>query len=63
MKKLPALLRESLTYDRGMGMIFHVELFKKLNFNICFADSRAPWQRGSNENIDGLLRQFPTKGI
>ena len=63
MKKLPAFLRESLTYDRGSEMTCHVELAKRLNLDIWFADPYAPWQRGSNENTNGLLRQFLPKGV
>lgn len=63
MKKLPAFLRQSLTYDRGTEMTCHVELAKRLNLDIWFADPHAPWQRGSNENTNGLLRQFLPKGI
>lgn len=62
MKKLLAFLRESLTYDRGSEMTCHVELAERLNLNIWFADPYAPWQRGSNENTNGLLRQFLPKG-
>ncbi|MGO4328284.1 IS30 family transposase [Cupriavidus sp. 2TAF22] len=63
MKKLPAFLRESLTYDRGTEMTCHVELSRRLSLDIWFADPHAPWQRGSNENTNGLLRQFLPKGI
>jgi len=63
MKKLPAFLRESLTYDRGTEMTCHVELARELNLDIWFADPHAPWQRGSNENTNGLLRQFLPKGM
>ncbi|KVR17981.1 transposase, partial [Burkholderia ubonensis] len=45
MKKLPAFLRESLTYDRGSEMTCHVELAERLNLDIWFADPYAPWQR------------------
>ena len=62
MIKLPAFLRESFTYDRGSEMACHVELAKRLNLDIWFADPYAPWQRGSNENTNGLLRQFLPKG-
>lgn len=62
MKKLPAFLRESFTYDRGSEMACHVALAKRLNMDIWFADPYAPWQRGSNENTNGLLRQFLPKG-
>ena len=62
MKKLPAFLRQSLTYDRGSEMARHAELAERLKIDIWFADPYAPWQRGSNENTNGLLRQFLPKG-
>jgi IS30 family transposase len=62
MKKLPTFLRQSLTYDRGSEMARHAELAKRLRMDIWFADPYAPWQRGSNENTNGLLRQFLPKG-
>ncbi len=63
MKKVPAFLRESLTYDRGSEMACHAQLAKRLKLDIWFADPYAPWQRGSNENTNGLLRQFLPKGM
>lgn len=62
MKKLPAFLRESLTYDRGSELACHAERPKRLNIDIGFCDPHAPWLRGSNENFNGLLRQFLPKG-
>ncbi|XUP37326.1 IS30 family transposase (plasmid) [Xanthomonas axonopodis pv. vasculorum] len=63
MKKLPAFLRESLIYDPGTELTCHQELERRLNIDIWFADPHAPWQRGSNENTNGLLRQFLPKGV
>lgn len=62
MKKLPAFLRQSLTYDRGSEMACHADLSKRLKLDVWFCDPHAPWQRGSNENTNGLLRQFLPKG-
>lgn len=62
MRKLPAFLRESLTYDRGSEMAHFEELSRRLKMDIWFCDPHAPWQRGSNENTNGLLRQFLPKG-
>jgi IS30 family transposase len=62
MKRLPAVLRKSMTYDRGSEMACHLELARRLKIDIWFCDPLAPWQRGSNENTNGLLRQFFPKG-
>jgi len=62
MKRLPAALRKSMTYDRGSEMACHPELARRLRIDIWFCDPHAPWQRGSNENTNGLLRQFMPKG-
>ena len=62
MKRLPATLRKSMTYDRGTEMSCHPELARRLKIDIWFCDPHAPWQRGSNENTNGLLRQFMPKG-
>ena len=62
MKRLPASLRRSMTYDRGSEMACHPELARRLKIDIWFCDPHAPWQRGSNENTNGLLRQFFPKG-
>ena len=55
-------MRESLTYDRGTEMTCYEKLMQRLNIDVWFADPHAPWQRGSNENTNGLLRQFLPKG-
>jgi IS30 family transposase len=62
LKRLPSSLRKSMTYDRGLEMACHPELARRLNIDIWFCDPHAPWQRGSNENTNGLLRQFLPKG-
>lgn len=62
MKRLPAALRKSMTYDRGSELACHTELARRLKIDIWFCDPHAPWQRGSNENTNGLLRQFMPKG-
>ena len=51
-----------MIYDRGSELACHPELARRLKIDIWFADPHAPWQRGSNENTDGLLRQFIPKG-
>ena len=62
MKRLPVALRKSMTYDRGSEMACHPELARRLKIDIWFCDPHAPWQRGSNGNTNGLLRQFMPKG-
>jgi IS30 family transposase len=62
MKRLPVTMRKSMTYDRGSGMACHPELARRLKIHIPFCDQHAPWQRGSNQNTNGLLRQFVPKG-
>lgn len=61
-KKVDEFLRLSMTYDRGSEMAEHALISKELNLDIYFADPHSPWQRGSNENINGLLRQYFPKG-
>jgi IS30 family transposase len=62
MKGLPAFLHESLTYDRGSEMACHTAVAKRLQLDLWFCDPYAPWQRGSNENTNGLLHRFLPKG-
>ena len=62
MKLLPREMRRSMTYDRGSEMACHPELARRLKIDIWFRDAHAPWQRGSSENTNGLLRQFMPKG-
>jgi IS30 family transposase len=59
---IPAPLRQTLTYDQGKEMAEHEKLALATGMRIFFADPHAPWQRGSNENANGLLRQYFPKG-
>jgi IS30 family transposase len=62
LRHVPALLRKTLTYDRGKEMAEHERLAQRLAIHIFFADPYSPWQRGTNENTNGLLRQYLPKG-
>jgi transposase, IS30 family len=60
---IPAPLRKTLTYDQGKEMAEHENLARATGMRIFFADPHAPWQRGANENTNGLLRQYFPKGM
>ena len=59
---VPQPMRKSLTYDQGKEMSEHKQLSERTGVAVFFADPHSPWQRGSNENTNGLLRQYLPKG-
>lgn len=59
---VPRSLRKTLTLDNGTEMAEHQEIAKSLTLDTYFADPYSPWQRGSNEQINGLLRRYFPKG-
>ena len=62
MSQLPEILRRTLTWDRGTEMTNHVQIAQALDLDIYFCDPYSPWQRGTSENTNGLLRQYFPKG-
>jgi IS30 family transposase len=62
LRRLPRPLRQTLTWDQGAEMAQHVKLREDLGTTVYFCEPRSPWQRGTNENFNGLLRQYFPKG-
>ena len=63
LKSVPESLRRTMTYDQGSEMAMHEKLSADLNMDIFFCDPHSPWQRGSNENANGLVREYLPKGM
>lgn len=61
--RLPAELRRTLTWDQGKELALHQEISKQTGTKVFFCDAHSPWQRGSNENMNGLLRDYFPKGM
>jgi IS30 family transposase len=63
LSKVPKTMRVSMTYDQGKEMARHAELAERLKIKVYFCDPHSPWQRPTNENTNGLIRQYLPKGI
>jgi IS30 family transposase len=63
LKSVPESLRKTMTYDQGSEMALHETLSAQLKMDIFFCDPHSPWQRGSNENANGLVREYLPKGM
>ena len=62
LRTVPESLRKTMTYDQGTEMALHQTLASRLHMDIYFCDPHSPWQRGTNENSNGLIREYLPKG-
>ena len=62
LRKLPPHMRLTLTYDRGTEMACHEQFTAELGMPVFFCKAYSPWQRGTNENTNGLIRQYLPRG-
>jgi transposase, IS30 family len=62
LRSVPESLRKTMTYDQGTEMALHADLSKRLRMDIYFCDPHSPWQRGTNENANGMIREYLPKG-
>ena len=60
---MPAQLRRTLTWDQGKELALHQQITEQTGTKVFFCDAHSPWQRGSNENMNGLLRDYFPKGM
>jgi transposase, IS30 family len=63
LNRFPAELRRTLTWDQGKELTLHQKITEQTGAKVFFCDAHSPWQRGSNENMNGLLRDYFPKGI
>jgi transposase, IS30 family len=63
LRSIPPELRRTMTYDQGSEMALHKTLAQRLRMDIFFCDAYKPWQRGSNENANGIIRRYLPKGV
>jgi IS30 family transposase len=61
-RHVPPQMRKTLTYDQGREMAHHERLARRLKIGVFFADPHSPWQRGTNENMNGFIREYLPKG-